>query len=149
MTQTFPFIQANRNNWETITGNLNAAVFTEKRSFTKDFEIEIRDVKKVKSYKQLKGLYRLFTVLLPHFQEWTGEYWDNEKIKELIKKRYGYTTKFRGVEICKSLKDAKMEDLIGIIKETEKFGAEMGVENCHLESWEMIELEKHYLKNHE
>lgn len=144
MNQTFTFEQENRDFWERITNTLNKQVFAAKKQVKNDFEVEIRLLKKSKSYKQLKGLYRLFGILLPYFKEWTGEYWDNEKIKELIKKRYGYTTKFKGVEICKSLKDATMEDLIGIIKETEAFGAEMGVENCHLESQEMQELLNYY-----
>ena len=145
MTQTFIFKQENREiDWDRFTSKLNTAVFDAKKQLKIDFEIEIRPLKKAKSYQQLRGLYRLIGILLPHFQEWTGEYWDKEKIKELIKKRYGYTTKFRGVEICKSCKDASMNDMIGMIKETEAFAAEMGIEGCYLESWEMIELQKYY-----
>lgn len=144
MAQTVQFKQDNRQHWDLITSTLNRQVFAAKKDYKGDFEVEIRALKKAKSYKQLKGLYRLFGILLPHFKEWTGEYWDSEKIKELIKKRYGYTSKFKGVEICKSLKDATMNDLIGIIKETEVFAAEMGVENCYLQSQEMTELLEYY-----
>lgn len=147
MTQTFTFDRSDSNKCHEERSKLNTLLsdlLLKKENVKKSFEVEVRAIKKSKSYKQLKGLYRLFGILLPHFQEWTGEHWDNEKIKELIKKRYGYTTRFKGVEVCKSLKDASMDDLIGIIKETEKFGAEMGIENCYLENQEMIELVNYY-----
>lgn len=49
MTQTFTFRQQNRNNWESITSKLNAAVFAAKKGFKRDFEIEIRELKKKRS----------------------------------------------------------------------------------------------------
>lgn len=144
MNQVFALTQEDRHRWLQIAAKANQAIFAVTRTVKGEYEIEVRELKKTKSSKQLKGFHRLVGILLPRFQEWTGEYWDSAKIKELIKKRYGYTTKFKGVEICKSCKDATKDEMIGLIKETEMFAAEMGVENCHLENQEMIELINYY-----
>jgi len=99
--------------------------WVDKQDFLKPFTVTIEEYKEKKSYPQLQGFYRIARNLVPYFKEWTHEYWDEEKIKEFIKKRYGYTVCFKGVQVCKSFKDATKEDMIGIIKEIQKFGDEM------------------------
>lgn len=147
MTQIFTFTQENRYTWEVITNKLNQAVWNTKETCKKNltgFEIEIRGLKKSKSYKQLKGFHRLLGILVPYLSEWTQEYWDVDRVKNHVKQRYGYTKEFQGVTTCKSCKFATVDDMIGLIKETEKFAAEMDVKECFLENQEMKELLEYY-----
>jgi hypothetical protein len=112
----------------------------------KPFEVTIEEYKKRKSYKQLQGFYRIARNLIPYFGEWTQEHWNEEKLKEFFKKRYGYVTNFKGVTLCKSFKDASMDDLIGVIKEMQKFGDEMDLpkEITELKSEDQRVMEEFY-----
>lgn len=107
----------------------------------KSFYVE---VKQDKTSKQLKGFHRLLELIANHLSKETGEYWDIDKAKQLIKKQYGYISIYKDTEICKSCKKATKEDMMGLIKTAEVFGAEMGIEDCYLKSFEQQEFENYY-----
>lgn len=120
--------------------------YVERNLDFKPFDVTVEEHKKKKSYPQLQGFYRIARNLIPYFKEWTQEFWDEEKLKEFFKKRYGYTTTFKGITTCKSFKDADMDDLIGVIKEMQKFGDEMDLpkEVTELISADKKALEEYY-----
>lgn len=133
-----------KNNWQALkleAINLidKSIEYCEKKN--QSFYIKI---KQDRTSKQLKGFHRLLNQIADFLKKETGEYWDTEKAKQLIKKQYGYVSRYRGVEICKSCKKASKEDMIGLIKTAEVFGAELGIEDCYLKSQEQIEFEKYY-----
>ena len=113
-------------------------------SHNHSFQVEIKKLAKKKTHAQLRGFHRLINILVPYFKDWTGQAWDEDSVKDLIKRRNGFVKRFKGVEITKSCKDATLEEMTGLIKEVETFAAEMEVENCYLESQEWKELESFY-----
>lgn len=142
----FYFDKKNKSNWSGIEFSLQNLIKTALGS-GHSFQIEVGKLAKKKTHAQLRGFHRLIRILVPHFKEWTGQAWDDDSIKDLIKRRNGYTKRFKGVEITKSCKNASIEEMTGLIKEIEVFAAEMGIENCKLESREWRELEDYYQKN--
>lgn len=106
--------------------------------------IENLSEKKEKSYKQLRGFHRLINILVSYFVEWTGENWDMDKVKDYIKIKNGFTVRFNGIESPKSCKEATIKDMMSLIKEVEKFAAEMGIEDCYLSSEEEKQLIEYY-----
>ena len=106
--------------------------------------VESFSERKSKTYKQLRGFHRLINILVSYFQEWTGENWDQEKVKDFIKFKNGFTMKHKGVEVTKSCKDTTLKEMNGLIEEVIKFAAEMGIENCYLRSYEEEELIEFY-----
>ena len=143
--QAFTFDNKHRDSWEVIKKELNAVV-SAYWQFEKSFEVTVGDLKKSKTYQQLRGFHRLLGVLVPYFKEWSGEdCWDKEKVKDFIKKRHGYTVRFHNIEVVKSCKDATIKEMMGLIKEIQKFGAGMDiVEALELRSEELRDLEEFY-----
>lgn len=69
--------------------------------------IEITEVKEKKSHPQLKAIYKLFQLCLPHFQSWKpAMLWDLEEIKEFLKAELGYTRKPTAFEISMMIKQS-------------------------------------------
>jgi hypothetical protein len=111
----------------------------------KDFTITIEPFKKGKSYRQIRGLYRLLGKIVPVLKEIDpSTYFDVEKVKVIIKDQFGYFDTYNGIKLYKSCKDATIEDMMGLIKTAEKFGQEMGVEDCFLSSEEELALKEYY-----
>lgn len=111
----------------------------------KDFVVSIEPLKKGKSYKQIRGLYRLIQKIVPVLKEIDpSTYFDVEKVKIIIKDMYGYFDTYDGIKLYKSCKDATIEDMMGLIKTAENFGQEMGVEDCFLSSEEELALKEYY-----
>jgi hypothetical protein len=100
--------------------------------------------RKSKTFRQLRGFHRLINILVSYFQEWTGENWDQDKVKDFIKFKNGFTMKHRGIEVTKSCKDATLKEMNSLIEEVVKFAAEMGIENCYLRGYEEKELIEFY-----
>jgi len=136
-----------------VNGDLRKyVVSTHAKNFTfKPFDVRIDTHKKEKSYKQLQGFYRIAKNLKPYLEDWTQEHWDEKRIKQFFKMRYGYATAFKGVMVCKSFKDASMDDLIGVIKEMQKFGDEMDLpqEITELKKYDQLAMEEFYKINKE
>ncbi len=113
----------------------------------KDFDVTISEHKRIKSWRQLKGLYRLLGKIVPVLKDVDpSTYFDVEKVKIIIKDLFGYYDTYNGIKLYKSCKDATIEDMIGLIKTAEKFGDEMGVKDCFLTSEETIALNEYYGK---
>jgi len=121
----------------------------------KDFQVVIRPPKYPKTPKQLRGIYRLWSMIAPVLSEHSGEIYEAEDVKEIIKARYNFTKichipssfsedgeclGLKKVRMDRSLSSASTKELYDMIKLTEVFGAEMGVEDCFLESWESLSL---------
>lgn len=71
---------------------------------------EILDVVEKKSYGQLKAIYKLFQLALPHFQAWNPKViWNLENIKEFAKAELGYTREPIGFEIAMMIKQSGFE----------------------------------------
>ena len=139
----FAFDIKNRENWRRIFDQIKNFIGAQAQSGT-SFQFEVRELRRNKTHAQLRGFHRLLRILLPYFKEWTGEAWDEDAIKDLIKRRNGFVKRFKGVEIARSCKTATIEEMTGLIKEAEIFAAEMGIENCFLESQEWRELTAYY-----
>ena len=70
-----------------------------------DLELTLKPFKRIKSFEQLKGVYKLFQLALPHFQEWKPKLvWTEELIKEFAKTELGYTREPTGFEISMMIK---------------------------------------------
>lgn len=105
--------------------------------------------KELKSYGQLKSVYRLCKTLIPLFKEHVpDEYWDERRIIEAMKLQFKYYTDLgNGCKVTKSLKYMSKDDMIRFIKTIECYGQERGIKNCYIESIEMQELINYYDKN--
>lgn len=70
-----------------------------------DLELTLSPFKRTKSFEQLKGVYKLFQLALPHFQKWMPNLtWNEELIKEFAKTELGYTREPTGFEISMMIK---------------------------------------------
>lgn len=70
-----------------------------------DLELTLSPFKRTKSFEQLKGVYKLFQLALPHFQKWKPNLtWNEELIKEFAKTELGYTREPTGFEISMMIK---------------------------------------------
>lgn len=72
-----------------------------------ELEVTAKQLGKSKSWEQLKGIYKLFQLALPHFQKWKPDVnWDLEMIKEFAKSELGYTRQSTGFEIAMMIKQS-------------------------------------------
>jgi len=72
-----------------------------------EFEVIFQNIKTPKTNEQLKGVYKMFQLALPHFQKWRPrQEWDLEKIKEFVKAELGYTREPSGFEIGMMIKQS-------------------------------------------
>ncbi|MBM5782402.1 MAG: hypothetical protein FJ368_03160 [Pelagibacterales bacterium] len=70
--------------------------------------IEIVEMKEGKSYLQLRAIYKLFQLCLPHFEKWKPTIiWDLEKIKEFVKTELKYTRPITPYEAAMLIKQRK------------------------------------------
>ena len=141
--QSFIFTKENKEQWPQMKESFQA-LQQALISGQGGFELSIGEIKKDKRYKQLRGFHRLLDILVPYFVGWTGEIWDQSKVKEFIKKKADFTIKYHNIVVVKSCKEASLEEMSVLIKEVEKFAAEMGVEDCFLKSDELRDLEEYY-----
>lgn len=111
------------------------------------FEMTIAEINKSKTSKQLRGFHRLIDILVPYFKEWTGGINNRDSVKDYIKTISGFTTRYKGIQVPKSCKDATKEEMLQLIQEVERFASEMGIENCFLRSDERSDLENYYKKD--
>lgn len=71
----------------------------------KDFYCEFGFYQKSKTYRQLRGVYKLFQLALPHFQDWKPRVeWTLELVKEFVKTELNYTRDSKPFEIGLMLK---------------------------------------------
>lgn len=70
-----------------------------------DLELTLNPFKRTKSFEQLKGVYKLFQLALPHFQKWMPDVnWTEELIKEFAKTELGCTREPTDFEIAIMIK---------------------------------------------
>ncbi|QOR55500.1 MAG: hypothetical protein ULS35scaffold63_57 [Phage 33_17] len=143
--EIYIFDKKNYANWPRIANKLTNKLnsFWLKKN-NNSFWVNISLGNQPKTNTQTKGFYKLCDILVNYFRELTGEYWDKNLIKEFIKKRVNYIKIYQGIEVTKSLKEATKEDMIILIEEAQKLGAELGCENCFLESYEQQEFLKFF-----
>lgn len=71
----------------------------------KDFYCEFGFEKPAKTYNQLRGVYKLFQLALPHFKKWKPKVaWNLELIKEFSKTELNYTRNSKPFELGLMLK---------------------------------------------
>jgi hypothetical protein len=110
-----------------------------------DFTITIEEFKRGKSFKQLKGYFRLVNMILPVIKEQNPDHFiDKDVVDNIIKDRYSYYTEYNGIKTYKSKAKASMEDMIGLIKTAEVLGQTIGLEDCYLSSEEELALREYY-----
>jgi hypothetical protein len=150
MTKLFTFIQSDKDNWLSIREKIGHELTDLIRasrlsSYYKDFEVEIREVKKDKSSPQVRGFHRLCGLIAPYATEATGEIWDKERVKEHVKASCGYCERYKGVQTTKSIGKATMGEMNLLIAEAEKVGIEVfGAKDCFLTPYERMELVRFY-----
>jgi hypothetical protein len=106
----------------------------------KDFTITIDELKRPKSYNQLRGYFRLVNMILPVIKEQNPDHFiDKDVVDNIIKDRYSYYTEYDGIKTYKSKAKASMEDLMGLIKTAEVLGAMYEIADCYLSSEEELE----------
>lgn len=104
----------------------------------------IVSIKEDKTSRQLRGFHRLCGLIADFISESGGIACDKEMAKEYIKKQYGFISRYKGLDVCKSCKNASMEEMKDLIKTAEIFGAENGIEDCYLLPYEQQDFEKYY-----
>jgi hypothetical protein len=114
--------------------------------FQKPCKVTIEDLNsaELKTSQQLRGFHRLIDILVPHFQEWTGEAWARDQVKSFIKKRVGFIRTLKGVSVVKSCREASIKEMFELIGEAIKFGDEMEIEGMVLRSDEERDLREYY-----
>jgi hypothetical protein len=112
--------------------------------FDAQVEIIIRKIKKAKTHRQLKGFHRLLKLIADYCRDQTGDYWDVEDAKQLIKHQYKYYKTKGDAVIYLSCAKATKEDLMGLIKTAEKFGSEFNIPECYITSEEEREFNNFY-----
>jgi hypothetical protein len=146
MTQTFAFKQDNGNNWDSITKNLNIRLDEIKSHCKKDFEVEIREIKKKRSGQQLKA----FWVLIKSVADWMnekGNRFTSEQVSAYFKINSGHCNEIEGQSIPKSIanrSDCTKEQMEALITTILVFGAENLIEGCQIEDLALKELLNYY-----
>jgi hypothetical protein len=70
-----------------------------------DLVLTLSPFKRTKTTEQLRAIYKLFQLALPHFQEWIPDVnWDLERIKEFAKIELDYTREPTEFEISMMIK---------------------------------------------
>jgi len=107
MTNKLIFDRANTNNWGDNQSKL-IPLFEEYRKSNRSFDVIFSyhdEVKETKTFKQLKGLYKLFALSRPYFEKWKPKLtWDDEKIKEYVKEELGYVIALDDFEVAMAIK---------------------------------------------
>lgn len=146
MTKLFIFRQSNRSDWEDLTSVLNTSIFDVKRGFKKDFEVEIRELKKKRSGQQLKAYWVLVISVLVWMNE-KGNTFTSHQVSDWFKIQAGHCSEIEGQLIPKSISGKsdctkeQMQQLINIIL---VFGAENLIDGCEIEDLELAELLNYY-----
>lgn len=134
-----------KHNWAGQKRAVGVALQIMMDNATTSLVINVDKFKKKKSYKQIKGLYRLLGKIVPVLKDIDpSTYFDAEKVKVIIKDQFGYYDTYNGIKLYKSCKDATIEDMMGLIKTAERFGDEMGVLDCFITSEEELALKEFY-----
>ena len=98
----FKFLKEDKVVWKR---KLEQSVIPMIEKLDEDLEITLSPFKRSKSFEQLKGIYKLFQLALPHFQKWMPNVnWNEELIKEFAKTELGYTREPTGFEISMMIK---------------------------------------------
>lgn len=105
-----------------------------------DLEFTVKKLGKSKSWEQLKGIYKLFQLALPHFQKWRpNAEWDLEKIKEFVKSELGYTRQSSDFEVAMMIKQSGYKPTPEEKKRMVKFCRKIK-QNLSFEDFTMTEL---------
>jgi hypothetical protein len=101
----YKFFKEDKVNWKR---KLDQSVVIIERTLNGEYEdlvLTLSPFKRTKTTEQLRAIYKLFQLALPHFQEWMPNLvWDEELIKEFAKTELGYTRKPTGFEISMMIK---------------------------------------------
>lgn len=110
----------------------------------KDFVVEIKENS---TKKQLKGFFRIATLLAPYMQESFGIFFDKEMVKEFVKQEANFCTMIKGRVITKSLTKATKEEMHLMIDKLYELGEFFNVKDYKLTSKEKEDLVEYYNKN--
>lgn len=151
MCNIFIFKQSNKANWSNIRDQLNATLndIFRRTSFgelKKDFEIEIREICKKRSGRQLKAYWALINKV----KNWMNSHGNNytkEQVSDYFKVTVGHVSEVEGITLPGSIankSDCTKEQMEKLINEITKFGAEHDIEDCYIRDDELAELLKFY-----
>lgn len=118
----YKFFKEDKVNWKR---KLDQSVLIIERTLNGEYDdlvLTLSPFKRTKTTEQLRAIYKLFQLALPHFQEWMPNLvWDEELIKEFAKTELGYTrepTKFEIAIMIKAMESKIVRE--GGSKLTEK-----------------------------
>lgn len=145
MNKEFIFNIDNKHNWvgqkRAVGGALQILLDNTKTSLV----VTVGEQKNGKSYKQLKGYFRLVNMIIPAITKANHDcHFDKDIVDDIIKDTYGYYTKFKETKSYKSKAKATIQDMMGLIKTAEKIGQFYGVEDCYLSSEDERDLMEYY-----
>lgn len=104
------FNTQDKSNW----GDLQAQVSDELikcLASGKSFSVEFGELKESKSNQQLKGYWRICSLVVPHIQKEWGEIVDKEEVSNTAKLAIGYSVKIGQQITPKSLTKATKEEI--------------------------------------
>jgi len=108
-----------------------------KKDFTVTFGIE-------KTAKQLKGFFRICSVLAPYFEESEGTFFDKDMVKEYVKQETNYVIMVKGVKVSKSLTKASVKEMKAMIEKLYEIGAFFDAKGYELTSEEKKAMNEYY-----
>ena len=107
----------------------------------KDFYVQFGNDK---TPAQLRGYWRLCSLLVSPLQRKHGEVFDKELVSDLVKRSCGYSTVIKGKEYSKSLKHASRDHLNTLIEKLHFMCEYFGLKDYELTSAERKALVEFY-----
>jgi len=136
------FYNTHKANWGDLQLQLSK-MLQEYLKKDKDFFVEI-DINK--SPKQLRGYWRLCSILVPHFKDKWGEVFDNQLVSEFVKQRCNYVVKAQGQILSKSLTVIDMESMNILIEKLYEMCEFFKIKDYELVSEEVRSMEEYFKK---
>lgn len=115
----------------------------------KEYVVQIKELKKSKTYKQCKGWHRLLNVIANHLNEhnFDDKFWDAESVKFIVKHVAQFGELRCDVFIPRSFAGASKEEAIHLINVTQQLAIDdFGINSAdvQLDKYELQMLEEYY-----
>jgi len=129
-----------------IHGIVNCLDKVRQQQNLKGFQVQIGNIKRDKTPKQLRGIHRLFNVISLAMRERGYLAWDPAVVKEHVKIQCGYVQKLQGIIVTKSLKKASSRQATEMIEHTLAWAnGELKIP-CSLTSQDQRDFEDYFMK---
>lgn len=151
----FTFSQSNKKNWPLIAKNCEQRIKIFEAG-TKDFQIEISEIKQKRSGAQLRAYWRLIAVIRAYMNGEQGNNFSEDAISSWIKIQAGHYELFEeerindeGEQYIERIKTAKsiskksgttVGDMKNILEFMIKFGIDHEIQGCYISAEETEEI---------